>query len=172
MVGEAGGSQTCHYHRCRQPTSWLWVKWKSESEVKVKKWKWSEAHLGSLILMKLLHVIRVFTMLALLALRWLFFFFLRAHFWKFLSFRQRKISVRQRFLMAFFFSNPKENIKKNQKISKKANKSCRKLNNSSNSTASPTKPHRNHQLSNFLKPWVWQKIWILANKKSLASQQS
>ena len=22
-VGEAGGFQTCHYHRCRPPTSWL-----------------------------------------------------------------------------------------------------------------------------------------------------
>ena len=31
--GEAGGLQTRHCHRCRPPTSWLWVKWK------VKKWK-------------------------------------------------------------------------------------------------------------------------------------
>ena len=22
-VGEAGGPQTCHYYRCRPPTSWL-----------------------------------------------------------------------------------------------------------------------------------------------------
>ena len=22
-TGEAGGLQTCHYHRCRPPTSWL-----------------------------------------------------------------------------------------------------------------------------------------------------
>ena len=32
-VGEAGGQQTRHYHRCRPPTVWLW-KWVSE--------KWSE----------------------------------------------------------------------------------------------------------------------------------
>ena len=24
-VGEAGGHQTCHYHRCRPPTSWLLI---------------------------------------------------------------------------------------------------------------------------------------------------
>ena len=26
-VGEAREFQTCHYHRCRPPTSWLWMKW-------------------------------------------------------------------------------------------------------------------------------------------------
>ena len=61
---------------------------------------------------------REFPLLALLARRWLFFF-LRAHFWKFLNFSQQKISVRQQVLMAFFFSKPAKNIAKNQKKLKK-----------------------------------------------------
>ena len=74
---------------------------------------------------------REFPLLALLARRWLFFF-LRAHFGKFLNFSQQKISVRQQVLMAFFFSKPAKNIAKNQKKLKKncnvfiilANKNC------------------------------------------------
>ena len=41
-VGEGGGLQTRHFHRCRPPTSWLLN---------------DEANFGSLIFMKLLYVI-------------------------------------------------------------------------------------------------------------------
>ena len=63
-VGEAGGLQTRHYHRCRLPTSWSSA---ARDEVRLSKVKCvtqsvtqsvtQKANFGSLIFMKLLYVI-------------------------------------------------------------------------------------------------------------------
>ena len=57
-TGEAGGRQTCHYHRCRPPTSWLW------SDVKWSEWVKSDDafFFGPLFFMKLLCYKRYFNL--------------------------------------------------------------------------------------------------------------